>query len=239
MKTLSLFLTLLLTPVFLGAQSPPPQAAGYTLTFDDEFDGSSIDTSKWIVGWPWGGGMNDTYSADQGLPSNVIVSNGSLDLQVTKDKTPSGAAYGSAVISGLYFQQYGYWEASVKFTAGKAHGLWPAFWLVAQDGSWPPEIDIMEWYGVAPTIDEMTVHYGSANNSVGYQYNLPNLTSGYHILGMLWTSTSITWYVDNIQIFTTTSGVPTKPMRVILNNDTCNICTWDENYVDSTTAFPS
>jgi beta-glucanase (GH16 family) len=235
-------LTALTFPAFLLAQ-PPPQAAGYTLTFADEFTGTALDTSKWQTSWPWGSGIDSTYPADQGLPQNLTVANGVASFAVTRGSTPSGATYGSAVATSLFSQKYGYWEANVKMPV-KAHGLWPAFWLVAADGSWPPEIDIMEWYGNQPAQDDMTVHYGSSNATAEYLYTDLDFSAGYHTLGMLWTPISLTWYVDNAQIFTTTSGVPTRPMKIILNNDTCVICTWPSgagagNAVDSTTSFPA
>lgn len=118
----------------------------------------------------------------------------------------------------------------------KAHGIWPAFWLVPTDFSWPPEIDVMEWLGVQPTVDYMTLHYGTANTSVGSSPTLPNFNAGFHKLGMLWTPTSITWYVDGTQEFSTNLGIPTTPMYMILNNDTGG---WNNNAVDSTTVFPA
>jgi len=31
-------------------------------------------------------------------------------------------------------------------------GVWPAFWMLANDGGWPPEIDVMEGRGSSPAI---------------------------------------------------------------------------------------
>jgi beta-glucanase (GH16 family) len=214
-----------------------PPASGYTMVFDDEFSGYSLDRTKWSPGWSWGSGLNSTYPNDEGLPANISVRNGHANFAVTKGPTPSGGRYGSAVATtyGKFAQTYGYWVASVQMPA-KAHGLWPAFWLVPTDFSWPPEIDIMEWLGVQPTIDDMTVHYGTDDTSIGGSFTGPNFSSGFHTLGMLWTRTSITWYVDGVKEFSTNVGVPTKQMYIILNNDTGG---WNRNVVDSTTVFPA
>ena len=60
--------------------------------------------------------------------------------------------------------QYGYAEARVKAPAGQ--GLWPAFWTLPQDGSWPPEIDIMEILGHIPSTVYMTYRSGSQSAKV-------------------------------------------------------------------------
>jgi Beta-glucanase/Beta-glucan synthetase len=46
--------------------------------------------------------------------------------------------------SKIFKQQYGYFEIRSKMP--NSTGTWPAFWLTGTQ-SWPPEIDIYEWYG--------------------------------------------------------------------------------------------
>jgi beta-glucanase (GH16 family) len=156
---------------------------------------------------------------------------------VTRGGTSSGATYGAAVAStaGKFSLQYGYWEARVKMPA-KAHGLWPAFWLVATDGSWPPEIDIMEWLGISPNMYDMTVHWGSTNRTDEGIFYGPDFSADYHVLGFLSTPSGLHWYVDGVERFSTTQGIPTKPLLIILNNSTGG---WNGNVVDSTTVFPA
>lgn len=218
-----------------NVSSLPP--AGYSLVFGDEFNGQSLDSSKWIPAWPWGNGLNDTYPDDEALPQNISISNGIAHFKVTRGGTSSGASYASAVAStaGKFSMQYGYVEARMKMPS-KAHGLWPAFWLVATDGTWPPEIDIMEWLGISPTMYDMTVHYGSTNRTDEGIFYGPDFSADYHVLGFLSTPSGLHWYVDGIERFSTTQGIPTKPLQIILNNSTGG---WDGNAVDSTTVFPA
>jgi beta-glucanase (GH16 family) len=218
-----------------------PAASGYIKVFEDQFSGYSLDATKWSTGWAWshGAGTNSTYPNDEALPSNIFLKNGVAHFAVTKGPTPSGLRYGSAVATtyGKFAQAYGYWEAGIQMPTN-AHGIWPAFWLVPTDFSWPPEIDIMEWLGKEPTIDYMTLHYreNGIHKQVGANFNDKSVSTGYHKLGMLWTPTSMTWYIDGIQRSTTNIGIPTNKMYIILNNDTGG---WDGNIVDSTTVFPS
>src|SRR5262249_26015016 len=83
------------------------------------------------------------------------VHNGALDIvaQPVSDSL-SARMWNYKYASGLittrrsFSQTYGYFEARVKLPAGK--GLWPAFWLLPADGSWPPEIDGFEQLGREP-----------------------------------------------------------------------------------------
>lgn len=217
-----------------------PTASGYTLVFNSQFSGHALDTSKWSFGWPWNGGQNsntDTYPNDEGLPANLFFKNGVANLAVTKGPTPSRLSYGAAVMTtyGKFSQAYGYWEAKIAMPTN-AHGVWPAFWLVPNNFGWPPEIDIMEWLGVQPNTHFMTLHYGATNSMTGGSFTSPKLSSGFHRLGLLWTPTSITWYVDGVQQCSVNVGIPSQPMYIILNNDTGG---WNNNVVDSTTVFPA
>ncbi len=241
-------ISLLLLPLGLGAEAKPPAAgfdpndptaSGYSLVFEDEFTGSSLDASKWSPTWGWGNGINNTYPTDEALPGNVTVTEGIATFAVTLGPTPASRTYGTGVATtrGKFSQRYGYWEASIKLPSN-AHGIWPAFWLVPTDLSWPPEIDIMEWLGTEPSTNYMTLHYGTAATHQQYSttYTGPDFSASYHKFGMLWTQRSMTWYVDGIARASTTSNIPKNIMYMILNNNTGG---WNGNAVDATTIFPA
>lgn len=115
-------------------QAAPP-AGNFTLTFEDNFDGSTLDGSKWKVGGHFNGiagqGAND--------PGNVSVSSGSLKITAKNASTVySGNTYnyGCGEISTYmnHAQQYGYYEARMKFDVQT--GMWPAFWLMPDRGTY-------------------------------------------------------------------------------------------------------
>jgi beta-glucanase (GH16 family) len=94
----------------------------------------------------------------------------------------------------------------------------------------------MEWLGNGPNTIYLTLHYGANNSQQEGIVNISGLSSGFHRFGVLWTPTSVVWYIDGIQKYSTTTGVPTKDMFVVLNNDTGG---WNGNAVDKSTVFPA
>lgn len=146
-------------------------------------------------------------------------------LTITASPTPDvlkSALYNQSTVSGLltsresFAQIYGYFEAKIDIPSGS--GLWPAFWLGPANGSWPPEIDIMENYG-GPT-STMTAHYGTRANhqTSGAAYWDPNIAEGSHIWGLSWTPKELIWYLDDVEIYrTATPAQMNVPMYLLIN----------------------
>jgi beta-glucanase (GH16 family) len=183
-------------------------------------------------------------------PANVTVNNGILSLTAQKqDVTVSGQTfhYTSGMISTgpadgnsspKFSFQYGYMEMRAWIPAGK--GLWPAFWTLAADGSYPPEIDVFEILGDQTAVDNMNYHYpnGSSDEGAdtGSTWNGPDFSTGWHTFAVDWEPGSLTWYVDGVARFQTTSNVTSKPQYLIANLAVGG--SWPGN-PDATTPFPS
>lgn len=202
--------------VIFGWQSLTAQCPN--IIWQDEFDGTSLDLSKWnyqigdgcdqnICGW----GNNELQSYQE---ANVAVSNGTLKITAKKERI-RGSQYTSGRINskGKADFTYGRFEASIKLPAGD--GLWPAFWMLPTDefyGGWPQsgEIDIMEY--VASTPDEILgyIHYGDPypdNQSQGNTYKLKNdvFYNDFHEFAIEWEPGEIRWYMDGILYSTKTT----------------------------------
>ncbi|HAI11689.1 MAG TPA: hypothetical protein DCM28_08285, partial [Phycisphaerales bacterium] len=124
---------------FVGTGAPtaiePPIAGNWTLTFEDDFDGTSLDPDKWKLGEHWLG-INGLAG---NTPENIAVENGNLKMTAEKKTTVFGTAtynYATGEISTFqkFKQAYGYYEARIKYDA--AQGVWPAFWLMPDRGSY-------------------------------------------------------------------------------------------------------
>lgn len=113
-----------------------------------------------------------------------------------------------------FAQTYGYFEVRAKLPAGK--GLWPAFWLLPADGSWPPEIDVFEQLGREPHRFYVSIHAHGVNSTT--PIDVPDTTDGFHKYGVLWDPEHITYYFDERQVQQLdTPPDMNKPMYILLN----------------------
>lgn len=177
-----------------GVQPTPEtvRAQGYNkVSFQDEFDGTSLDTSKW--GYQYG--CFDPAQRSQAQytdsPDNVSVHDGHLNLtaryspmktkwdgsQVPRTCKNGDATYDAPFTSGMITTKtkdgkvlYAapgtgfYAEARVKLPAGRSS--WSAFWGTGTKGGWPDngEIDIFESKGYDPSFLMSNIHTPRAGN---------------------------------------------------------------------------
>ena len=188
--------------------STPLNYPNYTLTWNDEFNGSSL-SSDWTqeIGngnWGWGNNELQYYRAQ-----NTSLENGYLII-TAKQENFGGKNYTSSRIKtqGNVFHTYGRIDIRAKLPFGQ--GLWPALWMLGENFSstgWPScgEIDIMEMIGGNGWNDRTvhgTVHWEDNGHA---QYGGHNsLTSGrfadeFHVFSIIWTPSSIKWLRDDIQ----------------------------------------
>jgi beta-glucanase (GH16 family) len=202
---------------------------GYSVTFSDEFTGSYLDTSVWGTKYWWGGRTLASngemqYFADRS--TTIVQKYPQLDpFRITADPTQAGDGiltitantspnlrltdklpYMSGLINtyGTFSQTYGYFEISAKVPSGQ--GLWPAFWLLPQSGNWPPEIDVLELLGHAPSTYYVGAHWsdpdgGHTYDTHGYATGT-DLSQGFHSYGTMWDADTISFYLDGTEIYT-------------------------------------
>jgi beta-glucanase (GH16 family) len=209
-----------------AATSP---TAGMSLVFNQGFPGTTLNSSVWSTCYEWynpavGCTNYGTGEIEWYLPSQDQVSGGVL--QEVANETPTagtnqaGAAETYPYTSGMvttfnsFSFTYGYVSVVAKLPGGA--GTWPAIWMLPENGAWPPEIDIMENYGSTNQI-QTTVHWGAANTQAYANVTTSaNLTTSYNTYGLLWTPTSLTWYLDGRAVFSYSGvGVPTTPMYLL------------------------
>jgi beta-glucanase (GH16 family) len=161
---------------------------GYSLVFSDEFNGDSISTDRWMktnASWPGGNYGIEHVTVDG---SNLAVSNGTITIEGKKD---SSSGYFSAVPSF----KHGYFESRIKMKV--TQGAWPAYWL-SSTSRWPPEWDIFE-FASDSLICYQTPHITAAGKDTCadlFSNRLSGNNNVYHVYGLLWTSSGVTWYID-------------------------------------------
>lgn len=219
MKRLALIAAGVLTFVVLGApgcEPPPtgPQPVGttgtFTLKWADEFDGSSLDLTKWRPNWL---GSSDTVTTPPVnsseltcyAPGQVGVGGGIAVLTLTANtdaacKLRSGAraAYRSGLIeSNGRFNGYtagSYLEARVWLPPGSGTPTaWPAVWSDGQHWPTDGEIDVMEVLSGGTT----RWHVHDANGGPG---GGPTQPGGWHVYAAWRHSSSVAFYWDGIPV---------------------------------------
>lgn len=123
-----------------------------------------------------------------------------------------------------FSQQYGYFEMRAQVPAGE--GVWPAFWLLPIDKSWPPEIDVMESFGGKNKKNEgglTTIHYAShtvkSSGLCGKWHDVGvDITKGFHTYGVNWQKDSITYFFDGVA-YASCPGNPdaNQPFYLLVN----------------------
>ncbi len=190
----SLLLVLSSGPVSTASASPPApsdancqntaplgMAGTWACSFDDEFNGASLDTTKWLPqltansGYTTGTASGWPCYVDN--PSTISESAGYLHLSVVQEAAPVSCAdgystpfeAGMVTTDGLFNQTYGAFEVNAELPASVAKGLQETFWLYPKTlayGAWPHsgEIDFAEFYSQYPTLDVPYIHYTEAAN---------------------------------------------------------------------------
>jgi beta-glucanase (GH16 family) len=201
--------------------------------------------------WPearyWGGGGSDfkrktSYNGEQQIYVDPryggrATSPLGLDpfkirdgvLSIVASRTPpalKSLLFNNEYVSGIlatersFSQKYGYFEIRSKIPLGT--GVWPAFWLLANDGGWPPEIDVMEGRGERPGDLVMTTHWrvpatGSVQ-SCGFDFSVPDASNHFHDYGVLWARDRLIYFIDRKPVSDIKVPIGFKdPMYMIVN----------------------
>lgn len=188
---------------------------GYSLVWNDEFKGRTIDNAKWRTNQP----RMTAYDGVGNFNEGTVRSVGNGRLLMTAYKNPDTTKYNgktylttnSITTENRMSFKYGYLEvrAKVPYKAG----CWPSLWLrspnaaqtdsTGKDG-YNMEVDIIEPFGYTDK-NGITIH--ETNNSdkndhcqaaVGsYKFkNAENLANEYHTYGFLWTADEMKFYID-------------------------------------------
>ncbi|MBC6451030.1 glycoside hydrolase family 16 protein [Actinokineospora xionganensis] len=223
----------------------PTTKSGYTLDFQEEFSGTSLDTNRWL---PY---YLPHWTADrEKAKARYTVADGVLTERIDPD-TPAWSPEhdGTVRVSSIqsynkdywhrfnstavnrhepdfngYSTMYGYFEIRAKKSAVGGGGH-QAFWLVGtQDtssASRNPEIDFIETFFSKPDTWRIAAYgWGDPNFLSSWVLHESPVPSGqptqeYHVYGMDWTPTGLNFYYDN-QLYKTINDAPNMPMGMIL-----------------------
>ncbi len=159
----------------------------YQLLFEDNFDGTNLDSNAWQTYFPWGRALNNTasgtgYTREYMADENVTVSDGYLHLTTKIDpgyrdvyNVPTYDPSWMLPHNNIFFKYTsGMIFSKLNFKSGKFEirakiplidGTWPAFWLY---GSCAQEIDAFEFINTSLDSDE---NIDSKNMIMSYHKN--------------------------------------------------------------------
>ena len=205
---------------------------GYSLVFEDEFNGDTLDTEVWK--YRSSGARRGGFNGE----SQVTVQDGTMTLtgEYLTDGAYGEGWYGAMVSMNEKYCK-GYYEIRCKVNADPA--FWSAFWLqssapytasVSKGGVGGAEIDIFE--SLDPTelksrnAVSQTIHCAGVDGvEEGYQSNMLGAFYGndiyneYNTYGLMWTDTEYIFYINGVETRRTSfgNGVSEVPEEVIVS----------------------
>lgn len=201
-----------------------------SLTFNDEFEGNSLDTNKWLTNYYWGDKLlKDRYSVEGDLQAytekdNFEIRNSLLKI-ITKPQRMNGKEWSPAtgfrtkefnytsglINTGISFRQkYGIFSAKIKLGNPLARN---SFWMLADKIT--PHIDICRTSGGRIWADFSPAPDKKVKTSIGSRY-----ANDFFIYSLEWTSDKLVWKINGEEVFRQTSNIPQEPMYILFSGGT-------------------
>ena len=224
----------------------------WELYWSDEFEGDSLDTSKWNVEL----GKTDLAVKKQ---ENVKVEDGNCVITCRRDESTPGYEYSTAYVTTAYKFSFCYGRLEFRAKLATGQGVWPALWTLGDqyldigddEKAWPlsGEIDVMELVGSNGMRENQkimgTLHWGPDRDhheqAHGYTFLAEPASNDYHIYAVEWDEKEMVWFVDDIEYLRVSLDDPemgsafTTAHWIIMN---INLCNWGDSAVNETTVLP-
>lgn len=211
--------------------------AEYELVFNDEFNGSEVDSTKWNTKMAWGADavINDElqhYVDTQANPDsayNPFLFDGEA-LIISASETPAALAdsandqpyvSGALTTLGKFDMSYGYVEARVDLPEGAS--LWPSLWMLGTEFvDLKPQLYMMEYNGSEVNSVFHNYNYtdseGNLRSPRQHEVVVEGASVGWQTIGMRWLEDELVFYVNGFPTFQVNGeNVASQPMYLLMN----------------------
>ena len=202
-----------------------PELDGYTLLWNDEFNGNKLNMDIWNYEPHQPGWTNHELQEYTTSEDNVYVKDGKLVIKANKIEKNGRPYYTSGKVTTQNKQDFMYGKVVVSAKVPEGQGLWPAIWMMPtvekKYGQWPKcgEVDIMEVLGSDVTKAYGTIHYGEphAQQQGTVDKKTNNFAEAFHEYSVEWEPGEFRWYIDGEKYltvndwFTAVDGQDEKP----------------------------
>lgn len=182
---------------------------GWDLAWNDEFNGTAVDSNKWEYEVNGNGGGNNELQYYTDRYQNSYVDSGSLVI-VARQESYLGKQYTSARMRTKYKGDWTYGRFEIRAKLPYGRGTWPAIWMLPTDwvyGGWPAsgEIDIMEHVGFDQNVIHGSTHCQKYYFKIGTQKSgtitIPNVSTEFHLYAIEWYEDRIDFFADGVKYF--------------------------------------
>ncbi|WP_430811006.1 MULTISPECIES: glycoside hydrolase family 16 protein [unclassified Carboxylicivirga] len=209
--SLVILLSVVVSISAIKAQTPSHIKDNYRLHWNDEFNGTAIDTLKWNYR-DTGNKRNVGYVHEENC---FVDGKGNLVIQVCKKD--SLYTIGQIATQNTYLTTFGYFECRAQMNSQP--GPHVAFWLqsptIHEEKDNPKEfgteIDIFEYHIAEGR--EFVYHnlhwngYQQKHKSTGTKRKINGLNKGYHTFGLEWNPNEYIFYVDGVETWRTSEAI--------------------------------
>ncbi len=156
-------------------------------------------------------GFGGKSLGEHGVQLHEVTADGTLRL--FGRQTPDGLQPqfglpflgGMMSAQGLHAQRYGYWEVRLRASNVSTGHHW-ALWLIPDDNSWPPEIDMLEVVGSNPENPSDAQHFffnsilSDPNTDEYTRVIPPRGREAWYTIGFLWDENDMRWFLDGEEV---------------------------------------
>lgn len=236
-----------------------PDKGNFKLVWSDEFDGDTLDTSKWdyrlcMMGKRWDAWSDKGVTLDgkSNAVFKIFEENGKIvssqlqsgynfmDKPVTKSSFGADTALQwniGKLEKDKYLKQYGYFECRVRLQ--QMEGWWSAFWIQSpiigaslDCGKTGTEIDVMESFHPGVIAQHNLIAGGYGNDSVRNPVSdVKNIENvgEFHRFGVLWDESGYTFYIDGKEDGHSDKLVSHTPEFVLITTEVNGYRKFNEN----------